>query len=31
LPIHLLCSPPHCWQTYFVRVFGMVNNSNGEH
>src|SRR5579883_451827 len=23
LPTHLLCSPPHCWQTYFVRIFGM--------
>src|SRR5258707_8855367 len=23
LPTHLLCSPPHCWQTNFMRVFGM--------
>src|SRR6266568_6033556 len=23
LPTHLLCSPPHCWQMYFVRVFGI--------
>lgn len=22
-PSHLLCSPPHCWQMYFVRTFGM--------
>src|SRR6266852_9618831 len=21
LPTHLLCSPPHCWQIYFVRSF----------
>src|SRR5712691_4824483 len=25
LPTHLLCSPPHCWQMYFVRVFAMKN------
>src|SRR5256886_10525555 len=25
LPTHLLCSPPHCWQIYFVRVFAMRN------
>src|SRR5579859_495720 len=22
-PIHLLCSLPHCWQTYFVRSLGI--------
>src|SRR5437764_2593005 len=25
LPTHLLCSPPHCWQIYFVRVFAIRN------
>src|SRR5947209_16461968 len=25
LPTHLLCSPLHCWQMYFVRVFGIKN------
>src|SRR2546425_13264325 len=23
LPTHLLCSPPHCWQIYFVRSFAI--------
>src|SRR5579859_410480 len=23
LPTHLLCSPPHCWQIYFVRIFAI--------
>src|SRR5580704_10903417 len=24
-PTHLLCSPPHCWQIYFVRNLGIIS------
>ena len=27
-PTHLLCSPPHCWQTYFVRNLAMSECSS---
>src|SRR5438132_9992129 len=27
LPTHLLCSPPHCWQIYFVRSFAIRDST----